>query len=322
MKNIFKITFYILIINLFFNLTAFAQTNPDNIFDGDFSTNNISTKPFSKERQLLSVNLLPSYSAILPSFINILMKNIETFTGLANIDISPYSKYIHSINLKGSFWYIPNISYTFLFNRFIGIELGIGAQSVTYSLNISKNNIPIILGSNQIEIGGQKVNILNVLKGENQNFKATFVYIPIHFGLKIISGKTHKTVNTFKLGLETLVYNIETENMLTGIKTKRSTTDMSIYISYELGWQINLFPNKDWRVKPYIDFSLFEIGYYIKSTTRGIYEDVREGIGFFGGGLISINSLLPTWNSFPKYVGIVTSLKIAIFPRFGFTIRF
>lgn len=315
--NIFKITFYIVIITLIFNLTAFTQTNSENI----------STKPFSKERQLLSVNLIPSYSAIFPSFVNSLMNNIKTFTGLAQIDIGEASKYLDYINVKGSFWYIPNISYTFLFNRFIGIELGIGAQSVTYSLNISKNDIPTILGSNEIEIGGQKFNILNVLKGENQNLKASFVYIPIHFGLKIMSGKTHKTVNTFKLGLEALVYDIETENILTGLKTKRHTTDMQIYISYELGWQINLFPNKDWRVKPYIDFSLFEIGYYIKSATGGIYEDVIEGIGFFSGGLFSVNAF-PSWNNigntfeYGKYVKYVTSLKIAIFPRFGFTIRF
>ena len=327
MKNIFKITFYILIINLFFNLTAFTQTNSENIFAGDFSTNNIPTKPFSKERQLLSINLLPSNSAIFPSFVNSLMKNIETFTGLANIDISPYSPYLNYINIKGSFWYIPNISYTFLFNRFIGIELGIGVQSVTYSLNISKNDIPTILGSNSIDIAGKPVEIVNILKGENQNLKASFVYIPIHLGLKIMSGKTHKTVNTFKLGFEALVYDIETENILTGLKTKRHTTDMQIYISYELGWQINLFPNKDWRVKPYIDFSLFEIGYYIKSATGGIYEDVIEGIGFFSGGLFSVNAF-PSWNNidkygeYGKYVKYVTSLKIAIFPRFGFTIRF
>ena len=147
-----KLTFYIVIITLIFNLTAFTQTNSENIFSGDFSTNNISTKPFSKERQLLSVNLIPSYSAIFPSFVNSLMKNIETFTGLAQINIGEASKYLDYINIKGSFWYIPNISYTFLFNRFIGIELGIGAQSVTYSLNISKNDIPKILGSNSIDI--------------------------------------------------------------------------------------------------------------------------------------------------------------------------
>lgn len=327
MRNIFKLTFYILIINLFFNLIAFSQTNSNNILTGYFSTNNIFTRQFSQERQLLSVNLLPSHSAIFPPFVNSLMKNIDTFFGLAQIDIGESKNYLNYINIKGSFWYIPDISYTFLFNRFVGIELGIGAQSVSYSLNIDKNSITNILGTNKIYVGGHQVDILKALKGKNQSFKVSLVYIPIHLGLKIISGKTHKTVNTFKIGLETVVYKTEVENIISGYTYTRSSYEATAYVSYELGWQIDLFPNKNWRVKPYLDFSLFEIGYYIKSATGGIYEDVREGIGFFGNGLIDI-SMLPSWNDilkngeYGKYVGIVTSLKIAIFPRFGFTIRF
>ena len=328
-KYIFKITFYILIINSFIYLTAFSQTNLENIFVDDFSTNQILKRQFSKERQLLSVNLLPNISAIYPTFVNSLFKNIETFSGLAKMDISGIKKYLDLVELKGSFWYIPNISYTILLNRVIGIELGIGVQSVTYSLNIPKNNIPALLGRDTINMGGANVKIVDILKGENEKLKASFVYIPIHIGLKIISGRTHKTVNTFRLGLETVVYNVETENIFTGIKTKRSTTDATVYISYELGWQIDLFPNKNWRVKPYIDFSLFEIGFYLRSAMRGVYGDIKEGIslatslGEFSGYLdFDINQYIPEWNTFPKAVGVVTSLKIAIFPRVGFTIRF
>ena len=317
MRNIFKITFYILIINFLFNLTAFSQTNLDNFFASDFSTNKILARQFSKERQLLSVNLLPNNSVIFPTFVNSLFRNVKTFSGLAKIDISEYLRYLDYIDLKGSFWYIPNISYTFLFNRVIGIELGMGVHSVSYSLTIPKDNIGELMEKFD---AGQYAGVV----GSDTYFKASFVYIPIHVGLKIISGRTHKTVNTFRLGLETVVYKIETLNGVTGVKTERKTTSPTFYVSYELGWQIDLFPNKDWRVKPYIDFSLFEIGYYLRSSMGGVYNNVKEGIGFFGSGLLDINSTLPAWNNLPKsdVIKFVTSLKIAIFPRFGFTIRF
>lgn len=324
MRNIFKLTFYILIINLFFNLIAFSQTNSNNILTGYFSTNNIFTRQFSQERQLLSVNLLPSHSAIFPPLIKSLVKNIDTFAGLAQIgNIKEIKEYLDYI--KGSFWYIPDISYTFLFNRVVGIELGIGAQSVSYSLNIPKDTASIFLEKVLSDLKPSEFN------GENIGFKASFVYIPIHLGLKIISGKTHKTVNTFKLGLETVIYNIDTENIFSGEKIRSSTIESTFYISYELGWQIDLFPNKNWRVKPYLDFSLFEIGYYIKSANRGIYDEIRNGIS----RLVSIPPLnfniLPSWDDlekneeygqYLKYAKYATSLKIAIFPRFGFTIRF
>ena len=317
MRNIFKITFYILIINFLFNLTAFSQTNLDNFFASDFSTNKILARQFSKERQLLSVNLLPNNSVIFPTLVKNLFRNVKTFSGLAKIDISEYLKYLDYIDLKGSFWYIPNISYTFLFNRVIGIELGMGVHSVSYSLTIPKDNIGELMEKFD---AGQYAGVV----GSDTYFKASFVYIPIHVGLKIISGRTHKTVNTFRLGLETVVYKIETLNGVTGVKTERKTTSPTFYVSYELGWQIDLFPNKDWRVKPYIDFSLFEIGYYLRSSMGGVYNNVKEGIGFFGSGLLDINSTLPAWNNLPKsdVIKFVTSLKIAIFPRFGFTIRF
>ena len=267
MRNIFKITFYILIINFLFNLTAFSQTNLDNFFASDFSTNKILARQFSKERQLLSVNLLPNNSVIFPTLVKNLFRNVKTFSGLAKIDISEYLKYLDYINLKGSFWYIPNISYTFLFNRVIGIELGMGVHSVSYSLTIPKDNIGELMEKFD---AGQYAGVV----GSDTYFKASFVYIPIHVGLKIISGRTHKTVNTFRLGLETVVYKIETLNGVTGVKTERKTTSPTFYVSYELGWQIDLFPNKDWRVKPYIDFSLFEIGYYLRSSMGGVYNNV------------------------------------------------
>lgn len=313
---VFKIILYILIINFSIYLTAFSKTNLNNFFSGDFSTNEILARKFAKERQLISVNLLPTHSVIFPNFINSFVKNIETFAGLAKINIGEdISKFLEYVDIKGSFWYVPSISYTFLFTRRVGLEAGISAQSITYTLNINKESAGNLMNKNGI---GQFSGVV----GGDTTFRASFVRIPFYIGLKVLLGMNYNIINTFKFGIESIISKVETVNGVTGIKTKRETTDTALYISYELGWSINLFPKKNWRVKPSIDFSLFEIGYYVKNVNKGIYGDFKEGISFLGGGLINVNSTLPEWDSFSPYVDIITSLKISIFPRFGFTIRF
>ena len=313
---VFKIILYILIINFFIYLTAFSKTNLNNFFSGDFSTNEFLARKFAKERQLISVNLLPTHSVIFPNFINSFVKNIETFAGLAKINIGEdISKFLEYVDIKGSFWYVPSISYTFLFTRRVGLEAGISAQSITYTLNINKESVGNLMNKNGI---GQFSGVV----GGDTTFRASFVRIPFYIGLKVLLGMNYNIINTFKFGIESIISKVETVNGVTGIRTKRETTDTALYISYELGWSINLFPKKNWRVKPSIDFSLFEIGYYVKNVNKGIYGDFKEGISFLGGGLINVNSTLPDWDSFSPYVDIITSLKISIFPRFGFTIRF
>lgn len=313
---VFKIILYILIINFFIYLTAFSKTNLNNFFSGDFSTNEFLARKFAKERQLISVNLLPTHSVIFPNFINSFVKNIETFAGLAKIDIGgDISKFLEYVDIKGSFWYVPSISYTFLFTRRVGLEAGISAQSITYTLNINKESVGNLMNKNGI---GQFSGVV----GGDTTFRASFVRVPFYIGLKVLLGMNYNIINTFKFGIESIISKVETVNGVTGLKTKRETTDTALYISYELGWSINLFPKKNWRVKPSIDFSLFEIGYYVKNVNKGIYGDFKEGISFLGGGLINVNSTLPEWDSFLPYVDIITSLRISIFPRFGFTIRF
>lgn len=313
---VFKIILYILIINFSIYLTAFSKTNLNNFFSGDFSTNEILARKFAKERQLISVNLLPTHSVIFPNFINSFVKNIETFAGLAKINIGEdISKFLEYVDIKGSFWYVPSISYTFLFTRRVGLEAGISAQSITYTLNINKESVGNLMNKNGI---GQFSGVV----GGDTTFRASFVRIPFYIGLKVLLGMNYNIINTFKFGIESIISKVETVNGVTGIRTKRETTDTALYISYELGWSINLFPKKNWRVKPSIDFSLFEIGYYVKNVNKGIYGDFKEGISFLGGGLINVNSTLPDWDSFSPYVDIITSLRISIFPRFGFTIRF
>ncbi len=318
---VFKIILYILIINFFIYLTAFSKTNLNNFFSGDFSTNEFLARKFAKERQLISVNLLPTHSVIFPNFINSFVKNIETFAGLAKIDIGgDISKFLEYVDIKGSFWYVPSISYTFLFTRRVGLEAGISAQSITYTLNLTKENADAFLMDKiKVMSGGTQ---LGGAVGGDTTFRASFVRIPFYIGLKVLLGMNYNIINTFKFGIESIISKVETVNGVTGLKTKRETTDTALYISYELGWSINLFPKKNWRVKPSIDFSLFEIGYYVKNVNKGIYGDFKEGISFLGGGLINVNSTLPEWDSFSPYVDIITSLRISIFPRFGFTIRF
>ena len=313
---VFKIILYILIINFSIYLTAFSKTNLNNFFSGDFSTNEFLARKFAKERQLISVNLLPTHSIIFPNFINSFVKNIETFAGLAKINIGgDISKFLEYVDIKGSFWYVPSISYTFLFTRRVGLEAGISAQSITYTLNINKESVGNLMNKNGI---GQFSGVV----GGDTTFRASFVRVPFYIGLKVLLGMNYNIINTFKFGIESIISKVETVNGVTGIRTKRETTDTALYISYELGWSINLFPKKNWRVKPSIDFSLFEIGYYVKNVNKGIYGDFKEGISFLGGGLINVNSTLPEWDSFSPYVDIITSLRISIFPRFGFTIRF
>lgn len=313
---VFKIILYISIINFSIYLTAFSKTNLNNFFSGDFSTNEILARKFAKERQLISVNLLPTHSVIFPNFINSFVKNIETFAGLAKINIGEdISKFLEYVDIKGSFWYVPSISYTFLFTRRVGLEAGISAQSITYTLNINKESAGNLMNKNGI---GQFSGVV----GGDTTFRASFIRIPFYIGLKVLLGMNYNIINTFKFGIESIISKVETVNGVTGLKTKRETTDTALYISYELGWSINLFPKKNWRVKPSIDFSLFEIGYYVKNVNKGIYGDFKEGISFLGGGLINVNSTLPEWDSFSPYVDIITSLRISIFPRFGFTIRF
>ena len=318
---VFKIILYILIINFSIYLTAFSKTNLNNFFSGDFSTNEFLARKFAKERQLISVNLLPTHSVIFPNFINSFVKNIETFAGLAKIDIGEdISKFLKYVDIKGSFWYVPSISYTFLFTRRVGLEAGISAQSITYTLNLTKENADAFLIGKIGNING--IGKLGGVVGGDTTFRASFVRIPFYIGLKVLLGMNYNIINTFKFGIESIISKVETVNGVTGLKTKRETTDTALYISYELGWSINLFPKKNWRVKPSIDFSLFEIGYYVKNVNKGIYGDFKEGISFLGGGLINVNSTLPEWDSFSPYVDIITSLRISIFPRFGFTIRF
>lgn len=282
-----------------------------------------NTYSWIKGRQIVSVNLNPGYAALFPHLIDTVFNNYETFAGLANFELGDIEKYIEAIEAKGSFWYVPTISYTLLVHPRIGIELGFGVQSMSFRLGIPKDKVGDLAGSFLPDSGSGIVgDNIGSLIGSDTYLQASLIYMPAAIGIKFYGGKKREVVNTFRFGVETFMYDVETENGVSGVKTRRHTVDATMYLSYELGWSIELFPTREWPVKPYIDISLLEIGYYVRSGMPGLYEDIREGIGFFGSGLVDLSAMIPAWNSFPGVVNYVSAIKLALFPRIGFSLRF
>ena len=310
------IVFNIFIINLYANGIAMSTQSDTNSYS------------WIKGRQIISVNLSPGYAGLFPSLINNIFDNYKTFAGLADLNTGDIDKYLNAVEAKGSFWYVPNISYTLLLHPRIGIEIGFGVQAMSFQLGIPRDKIGDLADSflPSTDQGGDIGNIIgdniDTLIGSDTSFKASMIYFPATIGIKFYGGKKRQVVNTFRFGVEAFMYDIETENGLTGLKTKRHTVDTTLYLSYELGWTIELFPTREWPVKPYIDISLFEIGYYVRSGMPGLYEDIREGIGFFGSGLVDLAAMIPSWNSFPGVINYVSAIKLSLFPRIGFSLRF
>ena len=89
-----------------------------------------NTYSWIKGRQIISVNLNPGYAGLLPPMINTLFDNLDTFSGLAGFDLGENKKFIDAVNVKGSFWYVPTISYTLLLHPRIGVEIGVGVQAM------------------------------------------------------------------------------------------------------------------------------------------------------------------------------------------------
>ena len=291
-----------------------------------------NTYSWIKGRQIISVNLNPGYAGMFPPLLNTIFNNYQTFTGLVGFDLGDINDYLSAIEAKGSFWYVPNVSYTLMLHPRIGVEIGFGVQSMSFQLGIPKDKaadlainfipegtIPDVGIPNTDDITDD---IVNTIVGSDTYLKASLIYFPASIGIKFFAGKKRQIINTLRFGVETFMYDIETENGITGLKTKRHTIDTTMYFSYELGWTIELFPTREWPVKPYIDISILEIGYYVRSGIPGLYADIHEGIGFFGSGLVDINAMIPTWDSFPKWSNYVSAIKFSLFPRIGFSLRF
>lgn len=310
------VLFNVFIINLYANGIALSTQSDTNTYS------------WIKGRQIISINLSPGYAGMFPSLLNTVFNNYQTFTGLAGIDLGSIDQYLNAIEAKGNFWYVPNISYTLLLHPRIGIEIGFGVQAMSFQLGIPRDKVGELANSflpnndQNGDIGNLISGNLDTLIGSDTYLKASLIYFPATIGVKFFAGKKKQIINTLRFGVEVLMYDIETQNGISGLHTKRHTIDTTMYFSYELGWTIELFPNKEWPVKPYIDISILEIGYYVRSGIPGLYADIHEGIGFFGSGLVDINAMIPTWDSFPKWSNYVSAIKFSLFPRIGFSLRF
>ena len=295
------IVFNIFIINLYANGIAMSTQSDTNSYS------------WIKGRQIISVNLSPGYAGLFPSLINNIFDNYKTFAGLADLNTGDIDKYLNAVEAKGSFWYVPNISYTLLLHPRIGIEIGFGVQAMSFQLGIPRDKIGDLADSflPSTDQGGDIGNIIgdniDTLIGSDTSFKASMIYFPATIGIKFYGGKKRQVVNTFRFGVEAFMYDIETENGLTGLKTKRHTVDTTLYLSYELGWTIELFPTREWPVKPYID---------MKAGYSELIDEEHDGGEYNSGGFYfspSIGVSLPVVRKTSVHIGLGYTYNRAIY---------
>lgn len=302
-KILIIIFFNISVINLYANGIALSTTS------------DMRKYPYMKGRQMININFSSGWAGFLTSSLNAITYDYEITTNFAklnfNLLIPNISKYLHNMNFKGSMWYIPNISYTFLYRENLGFEGGIGVKSIDFRLTIPNGNFTGIASS---DYGGYAPN-------GDSTLEVKYTYIPITFGVKVFTGKSRRTVNTFRIGIEPIVYSLKTRNALTGETTYGKYANCNLYISYELGCSIELFPTREWPVKPYFDISLFEIGYNLKSSSHLFYRDTRNAFLSFGAGTDLVN--LPIYSlSDAPYLKYVLGIRFILLPRIGFSMRF
>ena len=308
MNKIFIIVFFSIIsINLYSNGIPLSTVSDTNSY------------PYMKGRQMINVNFSTGYAGFLTGFLNAVTYDFEITSNFAKLNFnnmginSALSLFMLNMNFKASMWYIPNVAYTFLYKPNLGFEFSMGVQSMSFSI-VSPQNKASKFGDNANNITG------------DLSFYSSYTYIPITFGVKLFTGKNRKLVNTFRIGFEPVVYTLKSKNSVNGITTTTDKTyrNFNMYISYELGWSIELFPTREWAVKPYFDISLFEIGYYVKSSSHILYRDTMEHFRNFAKGtslLGFIDDYIPTLQSAP-YLPYVMGIRFILLPRIGFSIRF
>lgn len=102
-------------------------------------------------------------------------------------------------------------------------------------------------------------------------YNGSTIAIPASIGVRFYFNKSN-TPNGFfllpKVGMTTFIVNGKEQRSDGSIKYKNSTI-YDFYISGEMGFRIDLFSKigADWKVRPFIDISLLDIGY---SFTPGI----------------------------------------------------
>ncbi|MEI0566577.1 hypothetical protein [Brachyspira pulli] len=265
-----------------------------------------------KGRQMISLNFNPGISVFAPLYFNDIFRHGKHIAGMLGMNLGDISTYLNYAEVKGSSWFLPRVEYSLFVHNQIALEAGIGVYGSEYLLNISKENAGKFL-----ESMGQG-DYASVVASDTK-FRASFVFMPTTFGVRFY-GKKRQFYNAFRLGIDAFFYTIETENGLTGIKTTQSISDAAVYVSYEIGWNIELFPTKEWRVKPMIDIGLLEIGYYVRPWAGNVYGAIQGNLGVLTAGFVQMP--LPSWESVPGWAKIVSNLRIGLFPRIGVSIRF
>ena len=267
-----------------------------------------------KGRQMISFNLNPGISVFTPMFFDTIFKHGLHTVGMFGADLGNIGKYLQYVTLDSKGYYIPSIEYSLFVHNQISLSAGIGLYGSEYSFNLSKDNTIKLLK----DFGNTGDDLASFVV-EDTKFNASFVFMPIMFGVKFY-GPKRQFYNHFRVAIDAFFYDIKTRSGITGIETIQTIEDAAVYISYEIGWNIELFPTKEWRVKPTIDIGLLEIGYYVRpwgetmvnAVSGNLLALVLGGIGGDIGGL----------PSFPDWAKILLNFRIGLFPRIGFSIRF
>ena len=307
--------------NKIFDVNKLTNYKSDEILvmPRDIDTNKYDLPVFTNEefvdpnrgRHLISLNLSSGYAGFVPLFLDAYTYDLSVFTNFSKINlqflIPSFYDYLDLLDFKGSMWYVPNISYTYMLDPAIGIEVGFGVQSTTYRLGLEQG----------LDLGALGISVVDL----DAYLEANFIYIPFTLGAKFFTGINRSFVHAVRVGFEPIVYRLKLRNPVDKKEEDQVYNNIGIYLSYELGWSIEMFPKKEWPVRMYFDVSLFEVGYYVSSPVKNMYENFRQSFIAFGTGIIDV-SLIPSFDSFPSFVSGVSALRIILLPRIGFTVRF
>ncbi|PTY41301.1 hypothetical protein [Brachyspira hampsonii] len=266
-----------------------------------------------KGRQMISFNLNPGITVFAPMILDTIFKHGRHTVGMFGADLGNTGEYLQYVGLDAFGWYIPSIEYSLFVHNQISVSAGIGLYGSEYSFNISKDNAIKLLQ----DIKGLDFDLSSIVVSDTK-FNASFIIMPVTFGVKFY-GKKRQFYNHFRLAIDAFFYDIQTENGITGVRTRQSVADAAVYISYEIGWNIELFPTREWRVKPTIDIGLLEIGYYVRPWGENMANALAGNLLYFFAGGISGDLNVSNMADSSK---MLLNFRIALFPRIGFSIRF
>lgn len=262
---------------------------------------------------MVSINLNPGYAIYGSVLLNTLVNNAYDLSKLAGFNLKEFGTYFKYADAGTTSWYIPSVSYSMFVHDRISFETGIGLYSTSFLLDIPKDKAGALLEALGQSGYGEVI-------GTDTTFNSSFYYIPLTIGVKFY-GPKRMFYNSFKFGIDSVVYSITTLNGLTGVKTRHDITDIALYASYEIGWNIELFPTKDWRVKPTLDIAVLEIGYYFRPWQETAYSSIIRSFDVLTAGFLN-NLNIPTWEKLPSWFKMYSRVRFALFPRIGFSLRF